>query len=306
MDLEHNEIKPTNYLYKFFAFIGFCMSFYHLYTGGFGLNVAFLQRSVHLAFVIVLGYYYYQSKYKPLDIILGLIGLLSCLYTIFNYASEEFAFRIYYVTPVTLVQIIMCLFLVISILELGRRVLGPGLSILAVVFLIYFFIGPYITGFFHHEGMEFINLVEELYLTTEGIYGIAIAISATFIFLFILFGALLEYFGAGDLFIETSRSILGKYKGGPALMAIFASGFFGMISGVAAANVMATGTFTIPLMKKIGYKKEFAGAVEAVASTGGQIMPPIMGAGAFVMAELLGIPYLKIIVFFITGYLCHT
>ena len=178
------------------------------------------------------------------------------------------------------------------ILEMGRRLQGYVLPILALVCLAYALWGDYLPGLWGHRGYSFQRVVTYLY-SLEGIFGPPLAASSTFIILFILFGAALQSSGAGRLFIDTSLAIAGGARGGPAKVAVFASSLFGTMSGSSVTNVVTTGTFTIPLMKSIGYRSTFAGAVETVASTGGQLMPPVMGVTAFVMAEVTGIPYLK-------------
>ena len=290
----NDDKKNSSFISNIFYLIAFSMTTFHLFTSGYETFPAFLQRSTHLAFVIVLGFYAYRSRYLLADIGLGVLGLISCLYVAINYAGDEFSMRILYVSPVTALQTTLCVIMIVVLLELTRRTIGSVLSALGILALAYAFVGSYLPGALKHQGIPFNNLVEQLYLSTEGIWGIAIAVSATFVFMFILFGAFLEKNGTGQFFIDLAQSALGKVSGGPALMAVMTSAMFGSISGSAVANVMATGSFTIPLMKKTGYHREFAGAVEAVASTGGQIMPPLMGAGAFIMAEIIGIPYISI------------
>jgi len=175
-------------------------------------------------------------------------------------------------------------------LELSRRTIGKGLSVIAAVCLAYAFWGQYLPGIFHHEGFSFRRIVVFMY-NENGIFGSALEAGATFVLLFVVFGEFLNKFGCGEVFIDLATGIAGKYRGGPAKIAVLSSALFGTIAGSSIANVAATGTFTIPLMKRTGYRAEFAGAVEAAASTGGQIMPPIMGATAFVMAEIVGVPY---------------
>ncbi|PAM96176.1 C4-dicarboxylate ABC transporter permease, partial [Flavobacterium sp. IR1] len=178
--------------------------------------------------------------------------------------------------------------LVVLVLEAARRVTGWGLPVLAILFFLYGLFGRELSGIFRHRGYTWDELVNFMYVTTEGIYGTAIGVSATYIFLFILFGAFLSKSGMGQFFNDMALAIAGQTRGGPAKVAVIASGFLGSINGAAVANVVTTGSFTIPLMKKIGYHRNFAGAVEAAASVGGQILPPIMGAAAFIMAEMLG------------------
>jgi len=183
---------------------------------------------------------------------------------------------------------------ILLVLEATRRAIGPELPIVVIVFLLYAYFGPYMPGYFAHRGYSLERIIEHLYMQTEGIFGIPLGVSSSFVFLFILFGAVLNKTGMGKFFIDLSMALAGHTTGGPAKVAVIASGFVGSISGSSVANVVTTGSFTIPLMKSIGYKKDFAGAVEAAASTGGQIMPPVMGAAAFVMSEFLQIPYIKI------------
>ena len=183
---------------------------------------------------------------------------------------------------------------VILVLEAARRVVGVPIVIVALVFVAYAFAGPYLPGRFAHRGVDVASLVEHLFFTTEGIFGVPIGVSSTFIFLFILFGAFLEKTGLGQFFIDISNAIAGWASGGPAKVAVIASAMEGTVSGSSVGNVVGSGSFTIPMMKKLGYKPEFAAAVEATASTGGQIMPPIMGAAAFLMAEFTNIPYGRI------------
>ncbi len=185
-------------------------------------------------------------------------------------------------------------FLIILItLEITRRCIGWILPIIAVIFFIYAIIGSYIPGYFGHRGYSFVRVVGYV-MGLDGVLGLPLGVASTYVFLFLIFGSFLHTFGGGTFFIDLATSLFGHSRGGPAKIAVVASSFFGMISGSAVANTVGTGSFTIPLMKKTGYKPEFAGAVEAVASTGGQIMPPIMGAGAFVIADIVGIPYISV------------
>jgi len=195
--------------------------------------------------------------------------------------------------PTTL-DLIMGGLAIILVLEGTRRVIGSALPIVVMVFLLYSYFGQIMPGFFAHRGYSLERMIEHLYAGTEGIFGIPLGVSASFVFLFILFGAVLNKTGMGKFFIDVAMAVAGHTTGGPAKVAVIASGFMGSINGSSVANTVTTGSFTIPLMKSIGYRKDFAGAVEAAASTGGQILPPVMGAAAFVMAEFLEIPYIKI------------
>jgi len=184
---------------------------------------------------------------------------------------------------------------VLLVLEGTRRALGWPLPIVTLVFLFYNYFGQYIPGTFGHRGYDVTRIINQMYMTTEGIFGVPLGVIVSIVYLFVLFGAFLEKSGGGNFFINFAVSLAGRARGGPAKIAVIGSGLMGTISGSSIANAMTVGTFTIPLMKRIGYRPEFAAAVEAGASTGGQIMPPVMGAGAFIMAEFTQIPYLKII-----------
>ncbi|MEO1961136.1 MAG: TRAP transporter large permease subunit, partial [Paracoccus sp. (in: a-proteobacteria)] len=180
-------------------------------------------------------------------------------------------------------------------LEASRRSLGPALMIVASVFLVYTFLGPYMPDIIAHKGNSLAEVVNHQWITTEGVFGIALGVSTSFVFLFVLFGALLDKAGAGNYFIKLAFSMLGHYRGGPAKAAVVASGMTGLISGSSIANVVTTGTFTVPMMKRVGFSAEKAGAVEVASSVNGQIMPPVMGAAAFLMVEYVGISYVEVI-----------
>lgn len=278
--------------------IAVLMSLFHLYTAGFGVLGDLNQRAAHLMFTFVLIFLAYaasptsRSRLALLDVGLAVLGAVAAGYLLFNY--EYVVSRELYITPIKPWEWVLAVATVLLVLEAARRTNGWPLVIVAVAFLVYAFVGPYLPGLLSHRGVPPSKLVDQLYLTVEGIFGIALAVSSTFVFLFILFGAFLEKSGTGEFFIDLSKAMVGNMRGGPAKMAVVASGMFGTISGSAVANVVTTGTFTIPLMRRLGYTKDFSGAVEAVASTGGQFMPPVMGAAAFVMAEFSGVPYLKV------------
>ena len=184
---------------------------------------------------------------------------------------------------------------VLLVFEATRRTVGWPMLTVALVFLAYAFLGPYMPGILAHRGVSFDELVSHLYFTTEGIFGVPMGVSSTFIFLFILFGAYLDATGLGKFFIDFANALAGWAVGGPAKVAVLSSGLMGTVSGSSVANVAGTGSFTIPMMKKLGYRPSFAGAVEAAASTGGQLMPPVMGAAAFLMAEFVGVPYIDVV-----------
>jgi len=191
----------------------------------------------------------------------------------------------------TTLDLIVGLLAIILVLEAARRVVGIPITVIAILFLLYALYGPYMPGFLQHRGVSVERLISHMYYTLDGILGTPIGVSSTFIFLFLLFGAFLEKTGVGQYFNDLALLIAGKQVGGPAKVAIFSSALQGTISGSSVANVVTSGSFTIPMMKKTGYRPEFAGAVEAAASTGGQLMPPVMGAAAFLMAEFTDIPY---------------
>ena len=277
--------------------IAVAMSLFHIYTAGFGLLNAMIQRAMHLAFVLVLVFLLYPFSQKKsardripwTDFILALAGAYVTLYMVFNF--EELVMRAGLPTRMDLIVGFLGIAL---LLEATRRVSSPILPCIALFFLFYCFFGRYFPQMFQHRGFNVIRVINHMYMGTEGVFGIPLAVSATFVFMFILFGSFLEQTGMGKFIIDLSMALAGHSTGGPAKVAVLSSGFMGSISGSSVANVCTTGMFTIPLMKSVGYKPYFSGAVEAVASTGGQIMPPVMGAAAFIMAEFLGVPYLKV------------
>lgn len=270
------------------------LSIFHLYTSGFGLLLAIKQRSVHLGLVLFMVYLLYpgSKKRSPMgrpsvfDVIFSMLSIVTCGYLVLNF--EDIAMR---AGMANSTDIVLGTMLMLLVLEAARRTLGLILPVLAVICILYAMYGEWIPGMFSHIDYSYTRIIEQMYLSTEGIFSIALGVSAQFIFLFVLFGAFMSESGMGRLINDGSLAIAGKSPGGPAKVAVMGSSIMGTINGAAVANVVTTGSFTIPLMKKIGYRPVFAGAVEAAASSGGQIMPPIMGAAAFVMAELSGIPY---------------
>lgn len=275
------------------AVIAVAMSIFHMLTAGvFTMNVM-QHRAIHLTFAIILVFLLYPSFKKSnsdrptsFDYLLCLLGAVGTGYLAFMY--EDIVRR---GLNVTTLDITMGIITIVLLLEAARRSIGKQLPILAIIFLIYAYLGPYLPGPLAHRGFSFTTLVERMYLGNEGIFGIALGVSATYVFLFILFGAFLNGTGMSGLFTSIAIALAGHRPGGPAKVSILASASLGMINGSAVANVATTGVFSIPLMHKVGYRKRFAAGVEAVASTGGQITPPIMGTAAFIMAEFLGIPY---------------
>ena len=278
-----------NWAWYAITVVGASMSLYHLYVAFFGSPDAQLFRTTHIAFALVLAFLmspcFPKKDGTPGWIDISLIGLslLACGYQF--WAKDYIDNRMIYVDDLATGDWIFGSLMVVMLLEATRRLMGLVLPITALVFVAYALI---------IHGTDLGPLLEQLYLTTDGILGIPVSVSATYVVLFILFGAFVERTGTGQLFMDFAMALTGHTAGGPAKVACITSAMFGTVSGSAVANVMTTGTFSIPLMKRIGYRPAFAGAVEAVASTGGQIMPPIMGAAAFVMAEFMGIAYLEV------------
>ncbi len=296
-DKESDYRTYTGIMARVVTAIAITFSCFQLYTAVFGVLDAMIQRSIHLAFGLTLVFLLYPSSKKwsrsrlhPLDLALAVLGALTPMYIIVNYG--ELVLRAGMATNIDMVVGVVGILLV---LEAARRIVGLPIVIIAGVFIAYAFAGPYLPGQLAHRGVDVGDLVQHLYFTTEGVFGIPLGVSSTFIFLFILFGAYLEKTGLGQYFIDLANSVAGRAAGGPAKVAVLSSGLMGTVSGSSVANVVGTGSFTIPMMKRLGYKPEFAGAVEATASTGGQLMPPIMGAAAFLMAEMTNIPYVRII-----------
>lgn len=279
------------------ACIAISFSIFQLYTALHGVLDAHLQRAIHLSFAMALVYLLYPSRkawsrehLHWVDAVLTVVAAALPLYVVVFY--QDLVLR---AGMATTTDMIIGTLGVLLVLEAARRVVGWPIVIVATVFLAYAFAGPYLPGAFAHSGVPLELLVEHLYFTTEGVFGIPLGVSATFIFLFILFGAYLEKTGLGKFFIDLANAIAGWARGGPAKVAVISSGLMGTVSGSSVANVAGTGSLTIPMMKKLGYRAEFAGAVEAAASTGGQLMPPIMGAAAFLMAEFVGTPYVNVV-----------
>lgn len=281
-------------IFKKVVFIGLlAFSIFQLYTAIFGQFTAYIQRSIHLGFALSLIFILFPAK-KGLtkekrrkvpfyDVILALLSVVVGLYWPLN--IEKIAMQVGRLTDVDLIVGIIAVLLV---LEAARRAVGLPITIISSLFLIYAFFGPYFPGFLNHRGQDMKGIIRTMFYTTDGILGTPISVSATFIFVFLLFGSFLVKTGVGGYFNELAVVLAGRLTGGPAKVAIFSSALQGTISGSSVANVVGSGSYTIPMMKKLGYRKEFSGAVEAAASTGGQLMPPIMGAAAFLMVEFIG------------------
>lgn len=274
--------------------VAFCL--FQLYSILSGKITAQVVRATHLAFVMALAYLLFpmkkdmpKDKLPWYDVIIAIVGACSWLYITINFDSLIRRAGIYNTT-----DIIIGIIGILILFEACRRIVGMPILIISLVFIVYALFGAYAPGFLNHRGYSIQRLVSHLYYNTEGIMGTPIGASATFIFLFIFFGALLDKTGIGQFFIDICNAIAGSYDGGPAKVAVLTSAMFGTVSGSSVSNTVGTGSFTIPMMKSLGYRPEFAGAVEASASTGGQLMPPIMGAASFLMAESLGIPYKEV------------
>jgi TRAP transporter 4TM/12TM fusion protein len=291
---------PASLARRLVTLVAVSMSVFHLYVAFAGPPDAYVMRGLHLAFALVLAFLilpgFNGKAASPgiLDFVLVAASLAAALYPTAN--LEYIVNRMYYVDDPILLDYIFGGAVILLILESTRRATGWALPVTAVGFLVY---GVTLGN------QSFGIMLDQLYLTTEGIFGIPLYVSATYVMLFILFGAFVERSGAGKLFMDFALALAGHTSGGPAKVAVITSSLFGTVSGSAVANVMTTGTFTIPLMQRAGYRPAFAGAVEAVASTGGQLMPPIMGAAAFVMAEFLGVSYLAVAAFAILPALLY-
>ena len=295
-DSESRYRRPEGFWGMAIKVICIVFSLFQFYTAGFGVLPAQIQRPLHVFFTFVLVFLLYPS-FKSfsrktmhwLDVILAVAAGVTMMYLVINY--QEIMYRGGIPTTLDLVFGAMAIFFTF---EVARRIVGWPIVLVALVFVLYARFGRYIPGFFAHRGFTWTRIVNHMYLTTEGILGAPIGVSSTFVFMFILFGAFLNKTGLGKFFIDLALAAAGHQAGGPAKVAVISSGFFGTISGSSVANTVTTGTFTIPLMKSIGYDGHFAGAVEAASSTGGQLMPPIMGAAAFIMSDFIGIPYITI------------
>ena len=310
-EVKTNE-RELKYFLKSFAFYALAlMSIYHFYASGFGTIREILHRGIHISFVVGLVFIFYSWKkidhnkknFKTpyIDIIFSILVVVSALYLPLL-PPELLASRVG--NPENL-EIIMGSFLIILTLEAARRSIGFTLPFICILFILFAIFGPYFPGALKHGGASWVGFVNHIYITNQGIYGIAVGVMAQYVFLFILFGVLATRIGLGQLFIDLAMVIAGKYSGGPAKVAIFSSAFLGTISGSSIANTVTTGSLTIPAMKKVGYPPHFSGAVEATASTGGQITPPILGAAAFIMVEYLEVPLRDILAAALIPALLH-
>ncbi len=295
------------------------MSVYHFWASGFGLVREVLHRGIHISYVIGLVFILFDWKKKKnqfdepkfnfltfqninfLDYIFAFLTVSTALYLPLL-PPEILAQRVG--NPET-IDVFMGSILIILTLEAARRSVGPTLPLISIIFILFAIFGPYAPGALKHGGTSWLGFVNHIYITNQGVYGVAVGVMAQYVFLFILFGVLATRVGLGKLFIDLSMLIAGKFSGGPAKVAIFSSAFMGTISGSSIANTVTTGSLTIPAMKKVGYPSHFSGAVEAASSTGGQITPPILGAAAFIMVEYLEIPLRDILAAALIPALLH-
>ncbi|MER2028632.1 MAG: TRAP transporter permease [Solibacillus sp.] len=289
-DIESNQRNPQNFM-KYVIYVGLlAFSLFQLYTAIYGQFPAQIQRTVHLGFALTFVFLLFPLRRKfskrsiPFyDYILTILSVIVGSYWVMNYDR-----LVRSLGKLETIDFWIGLFAVLLVLEASRRAVGLPIAIIAGLFLAYAFYGPYMPDFMAHRGQNLESLVNLMFYSTDGILGTPLAVSATYIFAFLLFGAFLVKTGVGEYFNDLAISVAGKLVGGPAKVAIFSSALQGTISGSSVANVVTSGAYTIPLMKRLGYEKNFAGAVEASSSTGGQLMPPIMGAAAFLMVEFIG------------------
>ncbi|MDR1378299.1 MAG: TRAP transporter permease [Synergistaceae bacterium] len=317
-DSESRFRAPRGWVGMLVNIFAVAMSLFHLYTSAFGLLLEMRQRAIHLFFVLVLVFLLYPMNSKSsktripwYDWLMAALGAVVTLYIVFEFypvlgqaglltgllgkltGNEFYSMIVRAGLPSSTDLAIGCLGIVM-VLEATRRVSNPVLPVIAIFFILYCAFGRSAPALFQHRGYNFYRIINHMYLGTEGVFGTPLAVSATFVFMFVLFGTIVEQTGLGRYIIDLSMALAGWSAGGPAKVAVVSSGIMGTISGSSVANVCTTGMFTIPLMKSVGYQPHFAGAVEAVASTGGQIMPPVMGAAAFIMAQTMGISYLEV------------
>jgi TRAP transporter 4TM/12TM fusion protein len=290
------------------VWLAIAWSLFQLYTAYAGLYDLLIQLPVHVAFAVALGLLTQPTPDSPeaaarlagrrprrwLDGALAVLALACAAHYVAH--NERLASRMAMVDPPELLDTIVGIVLTGLLLEASRRHIGPALVILGVLFVVYAFVGPWLPGFVGHGGETFLTLVDQQTLTTQGIFGIPTLVSATFIFLFVVFGSVMSHGGLLRFFTDAALAVAGATRGGAAKVAVISSGLFGTVNGSAIANAVTTGAFTIPLMKRAGYRGEFAAGVEACASMGGQLIPPVMGAAAFIMAETLQIPYASVAV----------
>jgi TRAP transporter 4TM/12TM fusion protein len=288
------------------AWLAAVWSLFQLYTAQAGLYDLLIQLPVHVAFAVALGFLTPPTPDSPeaaerlrtlgqsrarrwLDGLCAVLALACALHYIVH--NGRLASRMAMVDDPPMPDVVVGILFMVLLLEASRRHIGNALVILALAFIVYSFVGPWMPGFLAHGGEGFLKLIDHQTLTTGGIFGIPALVSATFIYLFVIFGAVMSHGGLLRLFTDSSLALAGATRGGAGKVAVITSGLFGMVNGSAIANAVTTGAFTIPLMMRAGYRPSFAAGVEATASMGGQLIPPVMGAAAFIMAETLGVPY---------------
>ncbi len=273
-------------------------SIFQLYTGGFGLFSTMTQRSIHLMFMLTPVFFFWAASPKSAkrlawyDVLFGILTLISSLYLFLTWSQS--AMR---VSDPSSLDLFFGAVMILAVLEGVRRTTSNALMLTALVLLLYTYFGKYLPGSLAHRGYSVSRIIDFYYSTAEGIYGIPIGVSATLIILFVIFGSVLNATGGGKFFIDITYALTGKWRGGTGKTAVVASALMGMISGSPIANVVTTGTFTIPLMKKGGFRPPMAAAICALASAGGILMPPVMGAAAFIMAQYLGISYGQVVLY---------
>lgn len=291
--------KPSTNRRKLTGFVGAAVSalliissLFHIYTGGFGLLSTMSQRSLHLLFTLVPTFFLYSSSTKNsdrlswYDVVIGLLTLTACLYILLTWRQNTMR-----IGDPEMIELILGGLLLLAVLEGARRTAGNGLAVVAGVLLLYCYFGKYLPGSLGHRGYSVTRIISFFALSAEGIFGVPIGVSASMIILFVIFGGVLNATGGGKFFIDATYSLTGRYRGGAAKTSIIASALMGMISGSPIANVVTTGTFTLPLMKRGGFTSNMSAAICAMAAAGGILMPPVMGAAAFIMAEYLSMSY---------------
>jgi TRAP transporter 4TM/12TM fusion protein len=297
--------RPSGHSRYIIPTIGIIWSLFQLSIASWWILDTLFIRAIHLGFALMIVFLHFPPFRRPrlgirsladtesvpwFDYLLGIAATFCAVYIVVDYAGIITR----YGSPITR-DIVVGLGLVVLLLEATRRAIGPALPVIATAFCLYAFLGPYMPDVIAFKGVSLGRFMGQMTMSTEGIYGIPLDVSATIVFLFVLFGAMLERAGAGQYFIQLALSLLGGFKGGPAKAAIMGSGLTGLVSGSSIANIVTTGTFTIPLMKRVGYPAKKAAAIEVAASTDGQLMPPIMGAAAFIIAEYVNVPYIEVV-----------
>ena len=311
LDNDTGARRPKGFVLKLSLLIAFSWSLFQLWIASplpfvLAENISFFKilvidstksRYIHLSFALILVFISYpafssspRSRVPIIDWAIAIIAVFSALYLLlfYNQLSQRAGMA-------TNFDVVISILGIVFLIEATRRALGPPLAVIATIFLLYTYAGPYMPEVLIHKGHNLTKIASHQWLATEGVFGIALGVSTSFVFLFVLFGSLLEKAGAGNYFIKVAFALLGHLKGGPAKAAVLSSGMTGLISGSSIANVVTTGTFTMPLMKKVGFSREKAGSVEVASSVNGQIMPPVMGAAAFLMVEYIGIPYIDVV-----------